>query len=154
MVQTTAEATVDIAVPPSRVFDLLTDLDRIGEMSPECHRAEWEGAVAGPRVGAILRGHNRSGKMEWTARAIVTHAEPGKLWCFAVPADDGRSTLWRYVIEETAGGSRVTQSFFAPVLDNEFFQKIGRYELLVANLEESLQRLKRMAEAESPTPGD
>jgi len=44
-------------------------------------------------------------------------------------------------------GSRVTETFDAPVLDAEFFQKIGRCELLVDNIARSLENLKAVAEA-------
>lgn len=147
MVETTASATIDIEASADAVYGLLTDLSRISELSPECYRAEWEGGATGPVVGAALRGHNRNGTMEWDARAIVLEAEPGRRWAFEVPADDGRSTVWRYDIEATETGCRVTESFDAPVLDGEFFQKINRYDLLVANLAKSLENLKAVAEA-------
>jgi len=95
MVETTASATVAIEASPEAVYDLLTDLSRISELSPECYRAEWEDGATGPAVGASLRGYNRNGNMEWDARAVVTEATPGRVWAFEVPADDGRSTTWR-----------------------------------------------------------
>ena len=147
MVETTASATIDIEASPDAVYDLLTDLSRISELSPECYRAEWEDGATGPEVGAAMRGYNRNGKMEWDARAIVVEAEPGRRWALEVPSDDGRSTVWRYEIEPTATGCRVTESFDAPVLDGEFFQKIGRYDLLVDNLTKSVENLKAVAEA-------
>lgn len=146
--QTAAVVSVEISAAPETVYAVLTDLSRISEISPECYRAEWEGEPAAPEVGATIHGYNRNGTMEWDARAVVVAAVPSRLWAFEVPADDGRSTAWRYVIEPAASGCRVTQSFDAPVLDGAFFQKIGRYDLLVANLEESVQRLKAVAEAE------
>ncbi len=147
MVETTASATVDIEASPDAVYALLTDLSRISELSPECYRAEWEDGAPGPQVGASLRGYNRNGPMEWDARAVVLEADPGKVWAFEVPSDDGRATTWRYDIQATPTGCRVTESFDAPVLDAAFFQKIGRYDLLIENLTKSVENLKRVAEA-------
>jgi len=147
MVETTATATAEIAASPEAVYDLLTDLSRISELSPECYRAVWENGATGPVVGAEFRGFNRNGKMEWDAGAVVTAAVPGREWAFEVPADDGRSTFWRWQIEPTESGCRVTETFDAPVLDGEFFQKIGRYDLLVDNINRSLENLKAVAEA-------
>ncbi len=147
MVETAASAMIEIEASADAVYDLLTDISRISELSPECYRAEWEDGATGPVVGAAMRGYNRNGKMEWDARAIVVEAEPGRRWALKVPSDDGRSTVWRYEIELTTSGCRVTESFEAPVLDGEFFQKIGRYDLLVDNLRKSVENLKAVAEA-------
>lgn len=147
MTPTTASASTEIEASPEVVYDLLTDLSRISELSPECYKAEWENGSTGPVVGAELRGYNRNGEMEWDAAAVVTEAEPGRTWAFEVPSPDGRNTIWRYDIEPTDSGCRVTESFDAAILDGEFFQKIGRYDLLTENIARSLENLKAVAEA-------
>jgi hypothetical protein len=76
-------------------------------------------------------------------------ADQGKEWAFEVPAPDGRKTTWRYLIEANGSGSRVTESFDSPILDGEYFQKINRHELLLANIATTLDNLKTVAEAES-----
>jgi len=145
--ETAATSTIEIGASPDVVYSLLTDLSRISEVSPECYRAEWEDGSTGPEVGARFRGCNRNGKMEWNAGCVVIAADPGRLWSFEVPADDGRSTVWTWSIEPTESGCLVTESFDSPVLDLEFFQKINRYELLVTNLADSLANLKAVAES-------
>lgn len=45
--------TVRIAAPAGRVWDLLTDVTRIGEFSPETFEAEWLGGASGPAPGAL-----------------------------------------------------------------------------------------------------
>ena len=54
---------------------------------------------------------------------------------------------WRYQIEATSDGCRVTESFDSPILDGEFFQKINRHKLLLDNIAQSLANLKAVAEA-------
>lgn len=149
MVETTGTNSIEIDAAPETVYNILTDLSRISELSPECYRAEWEDGATGPEVGAKFRGYNKNGKMEWNAGCIVVTADPGREWSFDVPADDGRKTTWRYLIESTDSGCQVTESFDAPILDSEFFQKINRHDLLVSNVDTTLQNLKTMAEAEA-----
>lgn len=147
MIETTGSTSIDIDATPEAVYAVLTDLSRISELSPECYKAEWEGDAAAATVGAEFRGYNRNGKNEWDAGCVVVAADPGKEWAFEVPAPDGRNTLWRYVIEADGSGSRVTESFDAPILDGEFFQKVNRHDLLLANIAKTLENLKAAAEA-------
>lgn len=148
MVETTGNATVEIDASPDAVYAILTDLERISELSPECYKAVWEGGATGPAVGAAFRGYNRNVNYEWDAGCVVVAAEPGKEWAFEVPSDDGRSTTWRYVIEPNGSGSRVTESFDSPILDGEFFQKMNRHGLLLENITTTLDNLKIVAEAD------
>ncbi len=147
MVETTGSASVAIDASPEVVYDILTDLSRIGELSPECYKVEWEGGASGPAVGAEFRGYNRNSGNEWDAGCVVTAADPGREWAFEVPAPDGRKTVWRYVIEPTESGCLVTESFDSPILDAEFFQKVGRHDLLLKNIAQTLDNLKAAAES-------
>ena len=147
MIKTTGNANIEIAAGPDEVYAVLADLSRISELSPECYKAEWEGDSTGPAMGATFRGYNRNGDQEWDAGCVVVAAEPGKEWAFEVPANDGRSTTWRYTIEPTESGCRVTESFDSPILDGEFFQKINRHDLLLKNIARTLDNLKAVVEA-------
>ena len=147
MVETAASTSIDIAASAETVYGILTDLSRVSEFSPECYKSEWEDGSTGPEVGAKFRGYNQAGDMKWDAGCVVVAAEPGREWAFEVPAQDGRRTLWRYEIEATDGGCRVTESFDSPILDQEFFQKMNRHSLLVQNIAQSLENLKAAAEA-------
>ena len=147
MVETAGTTSIDIKVSPDAVYAILTDLTRISELSPECYKAEWEGDSTGPAVGAKFRGYNQNGDQKWDMGCVVVTADPGKEWAFEVPADDGRGTTWRYEIDSTDTGCRVTESFDSPILDGEFFQKIDRHKLLLENIDRTLLNLKAVAEA-------
>ncbi|MEL7209921.1 MAG: SRPBCC family protein [Actinomycetota bacterium] len=146
MVETTGSASIEIEASPDKVWELLTDLDRISELSPECYRAEWEDGATGPAVGAAFRGYNQIGDNKWDAGCVVVAAQPGQEWAFEVPSDDGRNTTWRYQLEPTASGCRVTESFDSPILDGEHFQKMNRHDMLVKNINRTLGNLKQVAE--------
>ena len=149
MTQTTGEATIEIDASPAEVWAIISDLSRISELSPECIKAEWEGDATGPAVGATFHGYNQAGGNEWDVGGCeVIAAEPGREWAFTVPSQDGGKQTWRYVIEQTGSGSRVTESFDSPILTDDFFTSMNppRHEQLQANISTTLQNLKKVAE--------
>ena len=78
--------TVHIAAPAELVWDLVSDVTRIGEFSPETFEAQWLDGASGPQAGARFRGHvRRSGRgpVYWTT-CTVTASEPGREFAFAV----------------------------------------------------------------------
>ena len=72
---------VVIEALPERVYEMVADLPRMGEWSPECQRVEWLEGSNGPSVGARFIGHNRGGPgglLKWSRRGRVLTAEPGQ----------------------------------------------------------------------------
>jgi hypothetical protein len=55
-----------IEAPREVVYDLVTDVTRMGEWSPECVACEWVDGATGPAVGARFRGRNRHGLARWS----------------------------------------------------------------------------------------
>lgn len=147
MAETTGSTSIEINASPDAVYEILTDLSRISEVSPECYKAEWEDGASSAVEGAAFRGYNEAGENKWDVGCVVVSADPGKQWAFKVPADDGRDTLWSYTIEATDTGCSVTESFDAPILADEHFIKMGRHEMLIANISGTLANLKAAAEA-------
>ena len=91
--------TVHIAAPAGLVWDLLSDVTRIGEFSPETFEAQWLDGATGPRAGARFRGHvrrNGVGPVYWTT-CTVTASDPGREFAFAVGGPGGTTVnTWRY----------------------------------------------------------
>ena len=46
------EVTVHMNAPAEKIWDLVSDVTRIGEYSPETFEAEWLDGATGPAVGA------------------------------------------------------------------------------------------------------
>ncbi len=70
-----------IDTEPGAVYELVADLSRMGEWSPECEKVEWEEGATGPAVGAKFVGHNRTGpgkRIKWSRHGRVLSAEPGE----------------------------------------------------------------------------
>lgn len=101
----------EMQATPDAVWAAISDVTRMGEWSPECHTCEWAPGVSAPAVGARFFGHNRNGEKEWTTEAEITECEPGKVLAFDGVFGDMRFSHWRYEIEPTAGGCRVTESW-------------------------------------------
>ena len=97
--------TVHMSASPEVVWGLLSDVTRIGELSPETFEAEWVGDATGPAVGAKFRGHvkrNGRGPTYWTT-CRVSECEPGKVFAFdVVGAGDRTMNTWRYDLEASA----------------------------------------------------
>ena len=117
--QPTGQVTVDIAAPPQQVWDLVTDVTRIGEFSPETFEGKWTRGSTGPQVGAHFAGHvkrNGVGPTYWSP-CVVTVCEPPAagstaVFEFAVGTDKVKANNWGYRIEsDGGGGSRVTEYF-------------------------------------------
>jgi uncharacterized protein YndB with AHSA1/START domain len=106
--------TVSMAAPPEKVWDLVSDVTRIGSYSPETFEAEWLDGVTGPAVGARFRGHvkrNGRGPTYWTT-CTVTASEPGRSFAFEVGSPGNPLNTWGYQLAEAAdGGTDVTESF-------------------------------------------
>lgn len=117
------EASVDIAAPPSQVWDLVSDVTRIGRFSPETIEAEWLDGADGPAEGVRFRGRvrrNEWGPTYWSVCEVTAH-EHERTFGFDVVGFDGVGsdragsgrdglTHWRYELEPIDGGTRLTES--------------------------------------------
>jgi len=105
--------TVHMAAPPEKVWDLVSDVTKIGRYSPETFEAEWLDGAAGPAVGVKFRGHvkrNGRGPIYWTTCTVLA-SEPGREFAFGVGNSKRPLNVWRYRIEPAGDGSDVTESF-------------------------------------------
>ena len=98
---------------PEEVWDLVSDVTRIGEFSPETFEAKWTRGSTGPEVGAFFAGHvkrNGVGPTYWSP-CQVTACEPGKVFEFAVGTDAVTVNNWGYRLAPRDGGTDVTEYF-------------------------------------------
>jgi len=149
--------TVHMAAPPDQVWDLVSDVTRIGEFSPETFEAEWLGGASGPSAGARFRGHvrrNGRGPVYWTV-CTVTACEPGRDFGFSVGPPGGRVlNTWRYSLAAAAdGGTDVTESFELPAtpLTRLYWLIAGaaRGRSNAAGMRVTLEKMKAVVESAS-----
>ncbi len=144
----TGSASIEVGAAPEVVWNLVADITRMGDWSPECVRAEWEDGATGPEVGAHFHGYNKAGTFEWDAPGIVTDCEPGRVFAFAVPRSGTAMNLWRFDFAPSAGGTTLTESFDAPAINVEGSAANfdGRFEMLVKAINKTIANIKTAAE--------
>lgn len=106
------EVSRDVAASPEAVFDLVTDIHRLSEWSPEIVGCEWCDDATGPAVGATYDGHNRGTvdpSKTWTTQARITEFERPTTYTFECRSRDFHYATWGYRIEPTDDGCRVTE---------------------------------------------
>ena len=147
---TTGEARIEINAAPLTVYQLVSDITRMGEWSPECYRCEWLDGATTAVPGARFRGHNRLGKIRWQTDAIITAADPGQEFAFTTHHKGGREeTLWRYRIRHLGTGTEVIESYqflWCPVANRIAELPIPRDKQLRRGIQETLNRIKTAAE--------
>jgi uncharacterized protein YndB with AHSA1/START domain len=144
------EVTVRIEASPEAVYDLVADITRMPEWSPETYKAEWRPGWTSAVPGARFRGWNKMGPLRWFTDPVIDVADRGRELAFTTGLfGRGRLTTWRYRFEPTADGTAtdVTESWeehsglMARVLPK------GRVEGLKSGMQQTLARLKAAGEA-------
>jgi uncharacterized protein YndB with AHSA1/START domain len=146
--------TVHIDAEPRAVWDLISDITKMGDYSPEVFEAEWLDGATGPEVGARYRGHvkrNEMGPTYWTT-CKVTECVPGEVFEFAVIMRDRPVNTWRYeFVSSAGGGTDVIESFRMP--DNlwtKLWKPLGgflRENRNTRDMRRTLERVRDVAEA-------
>ena len=106
------EVSIEIDASADRVYELVSDITRMGEWSPECRSCKWAGDSSGPVVGARFKARNKGRRgPAWFNTPTVTVADPGREFAFNRSGPGIGSYTWRYVMEPTASGTRLTESY-------------------------------------------
>ena len=143
-----------IARSPEDLYDLVSDITRMGRWSPVCKACWWDEG-AGPEVGAWFTGRNELPDRTWETRSEVVAAERGREFAFIV---NGTWTRWGYVFTPVDGGTELTESWeFLPGGIAMFEERFGadaqaqianRLELAQKGIPATLAAIKKDAEAE------
>ena len=145
--------TVSMKADPDVIWDLLSDVTRIGSFSPETFEAKWTDGATGPAVGAHFRGHvkrNGRGPIYWTT-CRVTQSEPGRVFAFDVLTGNRPTNTWKYELKPGADGvTEVTESFqLAPVLPLRIYWALAGWTRGKTNergMRQTLERVKAQVE--------
>jgi uncharacterized protein YndB with AHSA1/START domain len=105
----TADVERRIAAAPELVYDLVSDVTRMGRWSPETSACRWVGGADGPAVGARFVGSNRRGPLLWSTSCRVTAAERGREFAFSVTFLGAPIADWAYVFTPDGDGCRVVE---------------------------------------------
>jgi len=143
------QASIDIDAPVDKVWELISDVRRMGEWSPQCLTMRPLGPQ---RPGTRTVNFNRRKRLFYVTTSTITELVPQRKFAFRVNANN---TIWSYELEPTATGTRVIESRHAengvkPVpnlIATVFFGGVPSFEdELVDGMKASLVRIKAAAE--------
>ncbi|WP_297600019.1 SRPBCC family protein [Mycobacterium sp.] len=143
------QAHVDINAPVAKVWELISDLRRMPEWSPQCR---WMKPFGPVRQGTRTLNLNRRNRMFWPTTCTVVEVVPDRKLAFRV---DANKTVWSYELESTGEGTRLIESRHAEngvtALSNlsvkALFGGTDNFESeLVDGMNASLARIKAAAE--------
>jgi Polyketide cyclase / dehydrase and lipid transport len=142
-----------VARSPEALYDMVSDVTRMGEWSPICTACWWDDGD-GPRVGAWFTGRNELPERTWETRSQVVAADRGREFAFEVNSGWVR---WGYTFTAVDSGTQVTESWeFLPTGIAGFHDRYGNgAEAQIANRTEAAHRgipvtlaaIKKAAEA-------
>ncbi|HEY8216419.1 MAG TPA: SRPBCC family protein [Acidimicrobiia bacterium] len=151
---------ITISRPPVDVYAIVSDVSRIGELSPVCQSAVWDDPAEAGTAGAWFTGHNAIGDVSWDTHCQVTAAEPGRRFAFVNhgPQGDVELVQWSYAFEPEGDDTSVTETWQLLPAYPDFvsggdpsFDVRGRLDGMAQmardGIAETLANLKRLAEA-------
>ena len=99
--------------PPEVVYAIVSDVIRIGELSPVCRSGAWDDPAEAGKEGAWFTGHNTIGEFTWDTRCKVVAAEPGREFTFINHGPNGDVELvrWGFTFEPEGGATLATEAW-------------------------------------------
>jgi hypothetical protein len=156
---TTDEVRGHVGATPQSVYDLVSDVRRTPEWSPEVVECTWLDGYGRAEVGARFRATNRRRWFSWSNEPVVEVADAPREFAFSRSERGGGTLRWYYRMTPVNGGTAVAAGYevVRPVplaLHVVLRLLFGVRDLradLHANMQASLERLTAVAEAEAVT---
>jgi uncharacterized protein YndB with AHSA1/START domain len=146
-------ATVQVDATPEAVWEVLADVSRMSEWSPECRKIIVLGRPK-QGLGTRLLGLNRRGLAVWPTTSTVVRFEParavawrtresGATWTYELaPSATGTTLTGRRELPSFSAGTRL----MAPLIGGAS----GHDEELAAGIRTTLERIKATVESGVP----
>ena len=143
------QAQIDINAPVSKVWELVSDLKKMPQWSPQCRLMK---PIGGLRQGARTVNFNRRGFLFWPTTCRITELLPEQKLAFRV---NENHTVWSYELEPTEAGTRLIETRHAEngttavsnFLVNSLMGGVPSFEdELIEGMNASLTRIKAAAE--------
>lgn len=142
-----------IDAPPELLYDMVSDVTRTPEWSPEIVSCAWLDGATGPAVGARFAARNTSAWLSWTNEPVVVVADRGREFAFSRRERTAGELVWRYRFEPAGTGTTVIESYEVtrpvPRATYLLFRLLGsrdRAADMRAGMERTLERLQAAAE--------
>jgi uncharacterized protein YndB with AHSA1/START domain len=143
------QAEVDINAPVTTVWELISDVTKMPQWSPQCRVMKPLGEV---RQGTRTLNVNRRGRLFWPTTCRITEFIPEKKLAFRV---NENNTVWSYELAPTETGTRLIETRHAEngttavsnFLVGKFMGGVPTFEQeLTEGMKASLERIKAAAE--------
>lgn len=146
------EVSTRISASPQQVYELVSDVTRIPEWSPEVIACEWLDGATGPAPGVRFLARNRRRWFSWSNRPVVDVADPPREFTVTRTEPGGGSVRWSYRLTPDAEGTVVTLRYdvLQPVpiglhvVLRVLFGVQDLHDDLHANMRTSLERIARI----------
>jgi hypothetical protein len=156
--------TVDryIDAAPEALYDLVADVTRTPELTPDIVEVEWLDGATSAVVGARFKAVNKQGRgPRWSNKPVITAAERGREIAWSRTEAIGGTLEWRYRFEPEGTGTRVTESYEVTqplpligwFLIGTIYGLKDRRRDLRASMLRTLDRIAELTEAKAPAAG-
>lgn len=148
--------------PATTIYELVADVTRTPEFSPEIAECVWLDGATGPAVGARFKARNKMpNRPTFSNKPVVTVVEPGKTFEFSRTEPFGGTVVWRYDFAPDGDGTLVTESYtvtkpvsrFGWFIIGTLFARKDRQTDLHTGMTQTLERLRVVAERQTTTAG-
>jgi hypothetical protein len=150
-----ASGNVFVAASAEMLYDMITDVSRMGEWSSQCIGGAWDDG-AGPAEGAWFTGTNvhYAGEANYDRHCQVIVADRPREFAWVQSGIETGGARWGYTFTPVEGGTEVEETSgiirmlprLAEFTDEEVEAMIERNRVGIA---ETLARFKAVAEAEN-----
>jgi hypothetical protein len=147
-----------IDAPPSRVWELVTAMERYGEWSSENTGGYWrkraDGELCTGEVGDEFVGINRRGDQEWKALVEIVEREEERSFAFVTGGTALNYVQWGYRLQPEGQGTRLTEHWelrnLSPIMIENGDEEVERRRAnAVESLGATIRAMKAAAEATS-----
>lgn len=157
MIQTFDQDEVRLVMhaPPEKVYDVIADVTRMAELSPEVVECRWLDGATGPEVGARFAARNKFTRGPVIGnKPMITAVDPGRSISWSRTEPFGGTVEWTYQFLPHPDGTEVVESYRAVKPVSRFgwliigtFSSKDRRSLQRAGMAETLERLRGVVEA-------
>lgn len=148
------QESISVVASAEALYDLVSDITRIGEWSPVCTSCWWDDDAEAGQVGAWFTGRNELPNRTWKTRSVVVAAQRGHEFAWIV---GGRFVRWGFTLAPAETGTGLTESWeFLPGGIAMFEEKFGdeahlqiadRTQQALDGIPTTLAAIKRIAES-------
>jgi hypothetical protein len=100
-----------IDTDPGALYDIVSNVTRTPEWSPEVVSCSWLDDATGPAVGARFKARNKRRWFSWSNKPVVDVADQGREFAFTRTEPGGGSIRWSYRFEPGDNGTTVVLSY-------------------------------------------